>query len=148
MLKKYLIRDVVSGWIMTNYCQETAENYASEMMRWGKILYITEATMPDEEINTILRYTEKQYDWAIKSEGMFWKYLVENELLFKTDEKTRSNLLNDGPFTSGLSNNSPDRLGQFLAWRIVHQYMENHDISIAELNKKSYNELLQNYKAN
>jgi uncharacterized protein YjaZ len=79
---------------------------------------------------------------------LFWKYLVENELLFKTDEKTRSNFLNDGPFTSGLSNNSPDRLGQFLAWRIVHQYMENHDISIAELNKKSYNELLQNYKAN
>ena len=148
MLKKYLIRDVVSGWIMTNYCQETAENYASEMMRWGKILYITEATMPDEEINTILRYTEKQYNWALENEGLFWKYLVENELLFKTDEKTRSNLLNDGPFTSGLSNNSPDRLGQFLAWRIVHQYMENHDISIAELNKKSYNELLQNYKAN
>ena len=148
MLKKYLLRDVVSGWIMTNYCPETSENYASEMIRWGKILYITEATMPDEEINTILRYSEKQYDWAIKSEGMFWKYLVENELLFKTDEKTRSNLLNDGPFTSGLSNESPDRLGQFLAWRIVHQYMENHDISIAELNKKSYNELLQNYKAN
>ena len=148
MLKKYLLRDVLSGWIMTNYCQETSENYASEMMRWGKILYITEATMPDEEINAILRYTEKQYDWAIKSEGMFWKYLVENELLFKTDEKTRSNLLNDGPFTSGLSNNSPDRLGQFLAWRIVHQYMDNHDINIAELNKIPYNELLQNYKAN
>ena len=148
MLKKYLLRDVVSGWIMTNYCPETSENYASEMMRWGKILYITEATMPDEEINAILRYTEKQYDWAIKSEGMFWKYLVENELLFKTDEKTRSNLLNDGPFTSGLSNNSPDRLGQFLAWRIVHQYMDNHDINIAELNKIPYNELLQNYKAN
>jgi hypothetical protein len=26
--------------------------------------------------------------------------------------------------------------------------MDNHDISIAELNKKTYNELLQNYKAN
>ena len=62
--------------------------------------------------------------------------------------KTRSNLLNEGPFTSGLPEESPDRLGQFLAWRIVHQYMEDHDISISELNKKSYNELLQNYKAN
>ena len=147
MDKKYLLRDVVSGWLMTHYCKETSENYASEMMRWGKILYITEATMPDEKIHKILRYSKMQYDWALKNERMFWKYLVENELLFKTDEKTRSNLLNEGPFTSGLSNESPDRLGQFLAWRIVHQYMENHDISIAELNKKSYNELLQNYKA-
>ena len=148
MKKEYLSRDVMAGWLMTHYCTETSENYASEMMRWGKILYITQATMPDKELNQILRYSKSQFDWALKSEGMFWKYLVENELLFKTDEKTRSNLLNEGPFTIGLPDESPDRLGQFLAWRIVHQYMDNHDISIAELNKKTYNELLQNYKAN
>ena len=147
MKKEYLLRDVMAAWLMTHYFPETSENYASEMMRWGKILYITQATMPDKELNQILRYSKSQFDWALKSEGMFWKYLVENELLFKTDEKTRSNLLNEGPFTSGLPEESPDRLGQFLAWRIVHQYMETHDISIAELNKKSYNELLQNYKA-
>ena len=148
MKKEYLSRDVMAAWLMTHCFPETSENYASEMMRWGKILYITQATMPDKELNQILRYSKSQFDWALKSEGMFWKYLVENELLFKTDEKTRSNLLNEGPFTIGLPDESPDRLGQFLAWRIVHQYMETHDISIAELNKKSYNELLQNYKAN
>ena len=147
MKKEYLSRDVLTAWIMTHYCEETTENFASEMIRWGKILYFTEATMPDEKVDLILRYTKNQYDWAIKSEGMFWKYLVENELLFKTDEKTRANLLSEGPFTSGLPEESPDRLGQFMGWRIVHQYMEDHDISIAELNKKTYNELLQNYKA-
>ena len=148
MKKEYLTRDVIAGWLMTHYCTETSENYASEMMRWGKILYITQGTLPNVKTNTILRYTNKQFNWALKNEGVFWKYLVENELLFKTDEKTRSNLLNEGPFTGGLPEESPDRLGQFLAWRIVHQYMEDHDISISELNKKSYNELLQNYKAN
>ena len=148
MKKEYLTRDVIAGWLMTHYCTETSENYASEMMRWGKILYITQGTLPDLKTNIILRYTNKQFNWALKNEGVFWKYLVENELLFKTDEKTRSNLLNEGPFTGGLPEESPDRLGQFLAWRIVHQYMEDHDISISELNKKSYNELLQNYKAN
>ena len=147
MKKEYLSRDVIAGWLMTHYCTETSENYASEMMRWGKILYITQGTLPNVKTNTILRYTNKQFNWALKNEGVFWKYLVENELLFKTDEKTRSNLLNEGPFTGGLPEESPDRLGQFLAWRIVNQYMETHDISIAELNKKSYNELLQNYKA-
>ena len=147
MKKEYLSRDVIAGWLMTHYCTETSENYASEMMRWGKILYIAQGTLPHVKTSTILRYTNKQFNWALKNEGVFWKYLVENELLFKTDEKTRSNLLNEGPFTGGLPEESPDRLGQFMGWRIVHQYMENHDISIAELNKKSYNELLQNYKA-
>lgn len=148
MKKEYLARDVITGWITTHYCEETSENYASEMIRWGKVLYFTEASMPNKRTNIILRYTSEQYNWALKSEGIFWKYLVENELLFKTDEKTRANLLNEGPFTGGLPEESPDRLGQFLGWRIVHQYMEDHDISIAELNKIPYNELLQNYKAN
>lgn len=148
MKKEYLTRDVVAGWLMTHYCEETSENYASEMIRWGKILYFTEASMPNEKENLIARYTKNQYDWACKSEGMFWKYLVDNELLFKTDEKTRANFLSEGPFTSGLPEESPDRLGQFLGWRIVKQYMENHEISLEKLNKVSYNELLQNYKAN
>ena len=148
MKKEYLSRDVMAGWLMTHYCTETSENYASEMMRWGKILYITQGTLPNVKTNTILRYTNKQFNWAIKNEGVFWKYLVENELLFKTDEKTRSNLLNEGPFTVGLPEESPDRLGQFLGWRIVKQYMENHSISLSQLKKITYNELLQNYKAN
>jgi hypothetical protein len=147
MKKEYLSRDVMAGWLMTHYCTETSENYASEMMRWGKILYITQGTLPNEKTNTILRYTNKQFNWALKNEGVFWKYLVENEFLFKTDEKTRSNLLNEGPFTGGLPEESPDRLGQFLGWRIVKQYMENHSISLSQLNKITYNELLQNYKA-
>ena len=148
MKKEYLSRDVIAGWLMTHYCTETSENYASEMIRWGKILYITQGTLPNVKTNTILRYTNKQFNWALKNEGVFWKYLVENELLFKTDEKTRSNLLNEGPFTSGLPEESPDRLGQFLGWRIVKQYMENHSISLSQLKKITYNELLQNYKAN
>lgn len=147
MKKEYLSRDVVAGWLMTHYCTETSENYASEMMRWGKILYITQGTLPHVKTNTILRYTNKQFNWALKNEDVFWKYLVENELLFKTDDKTRSNLLNEGPFTGGLPEESPDRLGQFLGWRIVKQYMENHSISLSQLKKITYNELLQNYKA-
>lgn len=147
MKKEYLSRDVVAGWLMTHYCTETSENYASEMMRWGKILYIIQGTLPNIKTNIILRYTNKQFNWALKNEGVFWKYLVENELLFKTDEKTRSNLLNEGPFTGGLPEESPDRLGQFLGWRIVKQYMENHSISLSQLKKITYNELLQNYKA-
>lgn len=148
MKKEYLSRDVMAGWLMTHYCTETSENYASEMMRWGKVLYITQGTLPNVKTNTILRYSNKQFNWALKNEGVFWKYLVENELLFKTDEKTRSNLLNEGPFTGGLPEESPDRLGQFLGWRIVKQYMENHSISLSQLKKITYNELLQNYKAN
>jgi uncharacterized protein YjaZ len=56
-------------------------------------------------------------------------------------------LLNEGPFTVGLPEKSPDRLGQFLGWKIVREFMEqNESISFNELIKLPYNTILQSYE--
>ena len=55
-------------------------------------------------------------------------------------------MLNDGPFTIGLPEKGPDRLGQFLGWRMIQIYMEKNDISLEALVKVPYNEILQAYE--
>ena len=55
-------------------------------------------------------------------------------------------MLNEGPFTIGLPEESPDRLGQYLGWKIVHDYMSKKDISLEELIKTPYNNILQEYE--
>ncbi len=148
MRKEYIERDVLSAWLMTHYIEETTENYASEMIRWGKILFITKVCLPEISENKILRYNEKQFEWAQNSEKSMWKYLIDNEVLFKIDEETRVNLLNEGPFSIGLPEESPDRLGQFMGYRIVTKFMEDSEITLDELIKLPYNEILQKYKPN
>ncbi len=147
MDKKFLTRDVLAAWLMTNYLEETTENYSSEMIRWGKILFITKALLPEIDEATVVRYHKKQYDWASKSEKSFWEFLVKKEMLFKTDEETRVNLLKEGPFSIGLPEESPDRMGQYMGFKIVQSYMESEEISLEELLDKSYNEILQKYEA-
>lgn len=147
MDKKFLTRDVLAAWLMTNYLEETSENYASEMIRWGKILFITKALLPKSDEATVVRYNKKQYEWASKSEKSFWEFLVKKEMLFKTDEETRVNLLKEGPFSIGLPEESPDRMGQYMGFKIVQSYMESEEISLDELLNKSYNEILQKYEA-
>ncbi len=148
MRKEYIERDVLTAWLMTHYLEETTENYASEMIRWGKILFITKICLPEISENNILRYNKKQFEWAQNSEISMWKYLIDNEVLFKIDEETRVNLLNEGPFSIGLPEESPDRMGQFIGYRIVSSFMENSEISLNELVKLPYNEILQKYKPN
>lgn len=144
---KYLERDVLTGWIETHVVEETQGNLAEHIIRWGKILYLTEAAFPDASEALILRYSEEELKWANENEYAFWKYLVDENLLFGVDDKTTRNMVGDGPFTPGLpEEGSPDRMGQYLGWRMLHSYMEQYDISVEELIKLPYNDILQEFE--
>lgn len=144
--EKYLSRDVLCSWVMTHYVEELTGNLAEHLIRWGKIIYLTEAAFPDESEALILRYSEEDFEWAIDHEYDVWQYLVKDKLLFKTDEKLRVNLLNDGPFTVGLPEKGPDRLGQFIGWRMIHKYMEIKKVSLEEMLKTPYTAILAEYE--
>lgn len=148
MQPEFVSSDVLLVWISSHGIPETTENYASEMIRWGKMLFLTRICLPDLPEERIVRYSKKDFDWAVASEKAFWSYLVDEELLFKTDEETRMNLLHEGPFTSGLPKESPDRMGRFMGYQIVKQYMENNDVSPKELINIPYNKILQKYQVN
>ncbi|MFM1947661.1 MAG: hypothetical protein RL207_1944 [Bacteroidota bacterium] len=148
MQANYVGSDALLVWISSHGIEETSENYASEMIRWGKMLFLTHICLPELPESDILRYSKKDYNWAIASEKSFWEYLVDEELLFKTDEETRMNFLHEGPFTTGLPQESPDRMGRFMGYMIVKQYMENNDVSPKELMLIPYNKILQKYQVN
>lgn len=144
--RKYLVRDAMLSWVLTHIVPDVKGNLAEEMINYGKAIYITEATMPTVAKNIIVRYSEADLKWAKDNEYSFWKYLVDEKMLFKTDERNLQNMLSEGPFTSGLPEKGPDRLGQYLGWRIVKNYMETTETTFEELLSRSYNEILQTYE--
>jgi hypothetical protein len=144
--EQFLTVDALSSWINTHIIEEKEGNISENMIRWGKILYLTRASFPEKSEADILRYSEKQYEWAISNEQSLWDYLVKEKLLFKLDIKTSMNLLNDGPFTVGLPEKGPDRLGRFIGYRIVSKFMEVKEISVEELVKTNYTDILQEYE--
>jgi len=147
MEPRYLERDAVAAWIMTHIVPEKdGQNTIEAIIRWGKILYLTEAAFPQAEKNLIIRYTPVDYEWALKNERAFWDHLVEHKLLFEKNEQDQSNFLKEGPFTPGLPEKGPDRLGQFLGWRIIQSYMEQYEVTLPELLQLPYTELLQEYE--
>ncbi|MFM6946110.1 MAG: hypothetical protein ACKOWW_03140 [Flavobacteriales bacterium] len=146
LVPKYASTDAIAVWLSTNILKETDENFASEMIRWGKILAILDILLPEQTIATKLRYETKAYEWALASESKFWEYLVEQQLLFKTDLELNMNLLDEGPYSIGLPQESPDRMGRFLGYQIVKQYLDAQQPSIEELINTPYNRILQKYQ--
>lgn len=149
MDERYMERDVLASWIMANVLSEPQGGSLIEtMIYWGKVNYLVEASFPKQEKDIIIRYSEEDLKWALENEHSFWKYLVDEKLLFSLDERTKMNMVGDGPFTPGLPEKGPDRLGQFLGWQMVRQYMEDHsDIPLSKLVDVSYNEILQGYES-
>ena len=147
MLKEYIPRDVLAEWIATNVVPEDEGTFAEKMIRWGKIIYLTEAAFPEIDKHVLFRYTKNGYAWADHNEASIWKYIVNQDLLFSKNERDHANFLHEGPFTVGLPEKSPDRLGQYLGWKIVHEFMQkNESVSLSKLIKMPYNTILQSYE--
>lgn len=147
MEREFLERDILTAWVYTHYVSEVKGSLVEQMITWGKILYIVEATIQDIPKHQILRFKESKFKWATENELQTWKYLVKQELLFSKNERDISNFVNEGPFTIGLPEKSPDRMGQFIGWKIIHAYMEDHPkTSLKHLIDLPYNSLLQAYK--
>ena len=142
-------RDVVSAWISTLLIKETTGFHIEEMIRWGKIHVITEMGLridnKDIAPEEILRWSNIQYKWALSNESKFWKYLMDENLLFDSNEKNRAYLINNGPYTIGLPKESPDRMGQFLGYQMVRNYILTENIELSELPSIGYKKILQSY---
>ena len=151
MDRKFLVRDMMMSWIGSNVLPEIQDEkeLADVMIQWGKHFYVLEACFPYLDKELILRYFPEEYAWASKNEKEFWNYLVAQNSLFKRDYKMALNIFSDGPFTSGLpiAEKAPPRLGQYLGWRIVKNYMEeNRDIRLDDLIKIDYKTIIKTYK--
>ncbi len=104
------------------------------MVNEGKIIYFTNAMIPKLSDSILMNYTANQMEWAVNSESMIWAFLLENEMLYATDNQPIQKFILESPFTSYFGAESPPRLGWFIGWRIVNSFMENNrDVELPEL---------------
>ena len=127
MLPKYLVVDGIKGFLKVKFQDKlTMENLLGVMVFYGKILYLTDAMLHDKPDAVKMNYTNDQWKWCEDNEKLIWIYLAENNLLFNSSMRDISKWVNDGPFTSGLPQESPSRVGIWMGWQMVRQYMEKH----------------------
>jgi len=127
--------DVVSAYLFRNLPYTYTKNRLLENMIYrGKIMYLLSLLMPQYPNYEIMGYTQDEWNWCERNEKAIWNTMMDKRDLFKTESLVLTSYLNDGPFTSEVSQESPGRLGTWIGWQICQSYMlHNKDITLQQL---------------
>lgn len=126
--------EVMQVLLYTQYPQENEnKTLLDEMVYEGFILYTLQQLFPQKDIGGILGYSDNNISWCKKNEHAIWDKIIRQRHLFSTDLLLKNKYLGPAPFTSPISPNSPGRIGRWIGWRIVSEYMKRCNCSLHEL---------------
>ncbi len=127
MEKEMMASDAMKGWLMTEFPKpDSLRTLLDEMIYNGKVLCVLHDLMPQLPDTLLLGYSPEQMKWCLKNEGGMWTYLVENKLLFKTDQFEIRKFIEESPYTKAFERYSPGRAGVWIGWRLVSRYLEKN----------------------
>ena len=140
MTKENIVTDCIYGWGTSEWdfsaLKYPADNVLAEIIHNGKLKYFEKCMLPEVTDEIIFGFTPDQMNFCRNNEGQMWQYIIENDLLFKTDQMTIRKLVGESPFTSYFSKKSPGRAAVWIGFRIVESYMKkNQGTDINELMK-------------
>jgi len=114
--------------------QSNTTQLLHRMLEQGKVMYALEQILPNTPDSLIYGYSSTQMDWVVQNERNIWAYMLNRDILFTSDLGELTRFMNDGPFTNGLPEESPARLGPFIGARIIASFMErNKTLPMPEL---------------
>lgn len=127
--------DIISAYLFrTLPYTSTKSRLLDQMLYRGKVMYLTAQIFDDLPPYEVMGWTEAQWDWCVRNEEAIWHLVMDKRDLFKTESLVLTGYLNDGPFTSEVSQEAPGRLGIWLGWRIAESYMEHNEaVTLQEL---------------
>jgi gliding motility-associated lipoprotein GldB len=149
--KQYLTVDVARAFAKSVVPLPQDRSFLSQLIYYGKELYLLEKLIPTTTDAQKLAYSQKQYEWAMANEEQMWRYFIERELLYSTDSKLAPRFLDPAPFSKfqlELDNESPGRVGRYMGWQIVRAFMENNKVTLPQLLASSAEDIFEksNYK--
>jgi len=105
---------------------QTAVRLLDLMIDSGRQHWLLDAVLPGLPGYIKFDYTPGQFDWVTKNESHVWAAMIENRMLYSADGKVVRIFFSDGPNTPEFGKESPPRMGEYLGWRIVKSYLDNH----------------------
>ncbi|MBA3972128.1 MAG: hypothetical protein H0X46_08290 [Bacteroidetes bacterium] len=135
MNKENIMPDAVRQWMLIEFPNNMkSSDLLSEITYMGKIMYLTDALLPGTPDSLKIQYSKLQMEYCDQNEFNVWSYFAAQKLLYTTDQAEIMKFTSDGPFTSALSKEAPPRIGHWIGWQLVKQYMNNNpEISLQDL---------------
>lgn len=152
MEPEYLVGDAMRGWMLVNHQKAHYDdtNLLSTAMYWGKTLYLMDLLFPESADHLKINFTPEDIAWCQANERNLWLSFSNQDVLYERRKFEVNRWIEDGPFTraADLPQEAPSRMGQWICWQVVRDYMaRNKDVTpemlLAETN---YLKMLNSYR--
>lgn len=111
-----------------------APNMLSEMISYGKSYEFVNKVLPTAPDSVIWGWTQEEIAGTYHNEGKIWSHFVEHDLFYETNSFKKNKYLGERPAVLEIDKKCPGRIGRWLGWRVVRQYMLKHpELSLQDL---------------
>jgi len=136
--KKFMIANSMEYWLSSSFVETSEINtFLDELIFKGKIMYVMKECLPDVADNIIFRFSEEELQWCLNHEKNIWNEVLKMDIFYKSDKLSYISFFQDSPFTKGMPKESPGRLGYWIGYEIIHEYMKNEGGDLKELMKNN-----------
>ena len=141
-----VVSDILHTILYQEFPFKAETNLLNSMLYEGKVLYLLSIFSPYNKDELLIGYSLEELRWAKQYEKAIWSTIIEQKHLYSTDYFLINQYINVAPFTSPITADSPGRLGMWIGWQIINQYMKNNkDIDLVNLmNDINYQRILEN----
>ncbi|MCM1292638.1 MAG: hypothetical protein NC111_05530 [Bacteroides sp.] len=111
-----------------------APTVASQIAYEGAIVSAVQSLMDDDTAEGALGYNKDQMLWVLENESQVWKRMVSENMVYSHDGGVAQRLIMPAPYTSVISRESPGRLGRFVGYEMVRNYLnKNSGVSAIDI---------------
>ena len=148
ILKRYRKENIVPNSLLLlsekyNKIDIRDKTLLGEMVFYGKAFYFSKQMLPCIPDSIFLGYSPKEMKDIFGGQEIIWANFIENELLFDTNHHIKDKFIAERPKTFEIGENCPGRIGRWIGWEIVKDYIENNpDSNLPELMKNSNSRII------
>ena len=147
MEKKYIVSDVFFGYLMSSIYKHLGDEFLARMLAYGKVAYIIDLILPNEEEENKFRYSKNELEWCKKNERYIWQYIIDNKLLYEKDPSKINEFFSDGPYTKNFGKDSPSSIGIWLGYQMISDHAKKTNKSTLEIiSEDNIQTLLKTYE--
>ena len=132
-----IISDIAEQFAFKIIPRDEFYTFLDKIIYYGKILHYKDKCMNDKIDNKYkIGYSTSKMNWAAENEYFVWTYFIQNDILFNPDNNLINRFISDAPFSvfySEIDNKSSEMIGKYIGWQIVKSYMNNNNVTSAEM---------------
>lgn len=132
--KRFLVPEI--GMVLADrYCKiDPLDNtMMGEMIKWGRVYYFLERTMPCLPDSLLAAHTEVELNELNNNLKTIWAHYLDQNLFFTTDLFLIKKYCDERPNVTEIGDACPGRVGRWLGWQIVRKWAADKHKTLQEV---------------